>query len=109
MAQPIPLAPAYDELAPVNTELWNYRLKGDRTVLPQSISDDGRQTHIRFAPKQSLPAIFAIGPTGNEEVVNGHMRNDVFVIDRVHAELVFRIDKDKATARRNDRPEGDNG
>ena len=82
--------------APMRT----YRLRGDRSVQPQAIGDDGRRTRILFAPGQALPAIFAIGPTGDEEVVNGYMRGDAFEIDRVYERLVFRIDKDKATARR---------
>ncbi|WP_128891763.1 TrbG/VirB9 family P-type conjugative transfer protein [Erythrobacter sp. HKB08] len=86
-------------------ETWRYRVRGDREVRPSRISDDGRVTRIEFAPDQPLPAVFAIGPTGDEQVVNGHMRGDVFVIDRVWQRLVFRIDKEKATARRNERPE----
>ncbi len=80
--------------------IWAYQLKGDRSVRPAAISDDGVRTRIAFGPDQALPAVFALGPTGDEEVVNGYMRGDHFVIDRVYAELVFRIDKAKATARR---------
>lgn len=82
---------------------WGYRLRGDREVRPQSVRDNGEKTVITYGPDQALPAVFAIGPTGDEEVVNGYMRGDVFVIDRVHQELVFRINRDKATARRNKR------
>ncbi|UAB79220.1 TrbG/VirB9 family P-type conjugative transfer protein [Erythrobacter sp. SCSIO 43205] len=85
---------------------WGYRLRGDREVRPQSVRDNGEKTVITYGPDQALPAVFAIGPTGDEEVVNGHMRGDVFVIDRVHEELVFRINRDKATARRNKREDG---
>lgn len=80
----------------------SYRLRGDRAVRPASIEDDGIRTHITFAPRQPLPAVFAIGPGGDEQVVNGYMRGDIYVIDRIHDELVFRIDKEKATARRVD-------
>ena len=90
-------------------KVWHYRLRGDREVRPAAIHDDGQRTSITFGPDQALPAVFAIGPTGKEEVVNGYMRGDVFVIDRVHQQLVFRIDKEKATARRRERPESDNG
>ena len=69
------------------------------------MTDDGLKTRITYAPGQALPAVFAIGPSGEEEVVNGYMRDDIFVIDRVYGELVFRIDREKATARRNDTPE----
>lgn len=80
---------------------WSYRLRGDRSVRPASIKDNGEKTVIEYGVGQSLPAVFAIGPSGDEEVVDGYMRGGKFIIDRVHSELVFRIDKEKATARRN--------
>lgn len=88
---------------------WTYRLRGDPSVRPASIRDNGAKTVIEYAPGQSLPAVFAIGPTGDEEVVDGYMRDGLFVIDRVHEELVFRIDKAKATARRSTRAAPQNG
>lgn len=92
-----PLPPA----APANEQTTRqWRLAGDREVRPQSVSDDGLKTTIAYGPDQALPAVMAIGPTGEEEVVNGYMRGDAFVIDRVYEDLVFRIDKKRATARR---------
>jgi type IV secretion system protein VirB9 len=88
---------------------WTYRLRGDPSVRPASIRDNGAKTVIEYAPGQPLPAVFAIGPTGDEEVVDGYMRDGLFVIDRVHEELVFRIDKAKATARRSARAAPQNG
>lgn len=95
-------------LAPTG-EIWTYRLRGDREVRPASISDDGVRTRIVFAPGQALPAVFAIGPSGEEQVVNGYMRDEVYVIDRVWQELVFRIDDEKATAERASKPESRDG
>jgi len=86
---------------------WSYRVRGDRSVRPASIRDDGKKTVIEYGVGQSLPAVFAIGPSGDEEVVDGYMRHGKFVIDRVHPRLVFRIDKEKATARRNSRKDGE--
>lgn len=104
----------YDDAALAETDIqaplkdkrdtWLYRLRGDRVVRPRAISDDGNQTYIVFAKDQGLPAVFAIGPTGKEQVVNGHMRGDAFVIDAVWDKLVFRIDKEKATAQRSRKP-----
>lgn len=79
---------------------FQYRLRGDKVLRPSEIFDDGNKTWIGFEEAQALPAIFAIGPTGEEQIVNGYVRGSYFVIDRVYNELVFRIDKDKATARR---------
>lgn len=93
----------------VSNELWRYRLRGDDEVRPSAISDDGRRTTIEFARDQALPAVFGIGPSGKEQVVNGHMRGGQFVIDRVWQRLVFRIDKEKATARRNRTPKTEGG
>lgn len=105
-AQPAQSAQSVPQLT---GETWSYRMRGDREVRPASIRDDGLRTVITFARDQALPAVFAIGPTGKEEVVNGHMREGVFVIDRVYSELIFRIDKEKASARRRTRSENADG
>tara|TARA_Y100000815_G_scaffold64543_1_gene53140 strand:+ start:2327 stop:2740 length:414 start_codon:yes stop_codon:yes gene_type:complete len=85
---------------------WSYRVRGTDALKPASVRDDGEKTYIRFAPDQLLPAIFAISPTGDETLTNGYMRGEEFVLDRVWQELVFRIDGKKATARRNEQPDG---
>lgn len=77
-----------------------YSLTGSNELRPVRISDDGIHTYIIWAPEQALPAVFAISATGKEEMVDGYMRNDVFTIDRVHPQLVFRIDKQLARAKR---------
>jgi type IV secretion system protein VirB9 len=77
-----------------------YRLSGERSLLPSRIADDGERTYLEWEAHQSLPAVFGIGTNGEEEVVDGYMRGDVFTIDRVYGEIVFRIDKKRARARR---------
>jgi type IV secretion system protein VirB9 len=77
-----------------------YRLTGTRELRPATVSDDGVHTYLTWAPDQALPAVFAINTLGDEEIVDGYMRDDVFTIDRVYAELVFRIGKKTAKARR---------
>jgi type IV secretion system protein VirB9 len=83
-----------------NTRAWDYKLSGDKIVQPAKVSDDGTKTFIGWYPNQVLPAVFGIGPTGEEEIVAGYMRNDLFVIDRVYPRLVFRIDDARAVAKR---------
>lgn len=90
---------------PLAGPIWSYRIRGDDPVRPLAIRDDATRTYITYAPGQALPAVFARGPAGEEEVVNGYMRSDIYVIDRVYPELVFRIDEERATARRNDEPD----
>jgi len=81
-----------------------YKLSGDRALRPTQIGDDGQRTYIQWGEYQSLPAVFGIGPTGAEEVVDGYMRDGIFTIDRVYGEIVFRIDKERAKARRRGAP-----
>lgn len=94
---------------PPVSKQWDYRIKGDRAVRPASVTDDGSRTYISFAKDQPLPAVFAEGLTGDEQVVNGYMRGGRYVIDEVWPELIFRIDRKKAKALRNDKPEGARG
>ncbi len=77
-----------------------YRLSGSTRLRPAWISDDGERTYIEWDEYQSLPAVFGVGPSDGEEVVDGYMRDGVFTIDRVYRELVFRIDKQQAKAKR---------
>lgn len=98
------LSPEGDAPAPLSPSSGEYRVSGDSQLRPSSIGDDGQRTFIEWDEYQSIPAVFAIGPSGEEEVVDGHMRSGVFTIDRVYGELVFRIDRDRAKARRLTRP-----
>lgn len=85
-------------------QTWTYSVRGDFTVSPLAISDDGMRTEILYGANQALPAVFAIGPTGEEMAINGNMRGDTYVIDQVFDRLVFRIDKARAVATRSQEP-----
>lgn len=87
------------------TATWGYRVRGDRSVRPDQITDDGERTFLEWDKNRALPAVFGVGPAGGEELVAGYMRGGVFVIDRVYPELVFRFDKELATATRVDKQE----
>lgn len=93
---PVPLT-APIELAGMSGK---YRVSGSRALRPTEIADDGSKTYIRWGEYQAIPAVFGVGPSGSEEVVNGYMRGDRFTIDRVYDSLVFRIDAKRASARR---------
>ncbi len=77
-----------------------WKLTGDHSLRPLAIRDDGARIYLEWGAEQRMPAVFAVSPTGGEEVVDGYMRNGLFVIDRVHPKLVFRIDRFKAGAAR---------
>ncbi|UVO52822.1 TrbG/VirB9 family P-type conjugative transfer protein [Sphingomonas sp. SUN039] len=77
-----------------------YRLSGARAVRPSRISDDGRRTYIEWPGEAALPAVYAVNARGQEELVNGNMRDGLYVIDSVVPRLVFRIDAALARATR---------
>ncbi|HST36155.1 MAG TPA: TrbG/VirB9 family P-type conjugative transfer protein [Allosphingosinicella sp.] len=77
-----------------------YRVSGARSLRPSRISDDGRHTYIEWARDRSIPAVYAIDAQGREGLVNGMMRDDIFVIDSVAQRLIFRIDQATARATR---------
>jgi len=75
-----------------------YRLSGERALRPGRISDDGRHTYIEWPREGAIPAVFSVDEKGKETLVNGMMRDELYVIDNVSRELVFRIDKRSARA-----------
>ena len=77
-----------------------YRVTGDRMVRPVSISDDGVHTYLRWPADRPIPAVYELAANGDEQLVNGGMRGDEYVIDSVAVELVFRIDRWVARANR---------
>ena len=77
-----------------------YRLSGDRAVRPSGIDDDGAKTYIEWPAEHALPAVYSVDAKGRESLVNGNMRDGIYVIDSVVERLVFRLDKQVARASR---------
>jgi type IV secretion system protein VirB9 len=75
-----------------------YRLSGDRSIRPSGIDDDGAKTYIEWASDSALPAVYSVDAKGKESLVNGNMRDGIFVIDNVVERLVFRLDQQIARA-----------
>lgn len=88
-------APEETLVAAVET---TYRVSGTRALRPSAMSDDGLRTYIEWPPDASLPAVYAVDGEGHEILVNGMMRDGVFVIDSILPKLVFRIDRQTAQA-----------
>jgi type IV secretion system protein VirB9 len=88
------------ETAAASAPRGRYKLSGDRAVRPSGIDDDGAKTYIEWPADRSLPAVYALDAKGKEMLVNGNMRDGIYVIDSVPARLVFRLDKQVARATR---------
>ncbi|NML04877.1 TrbG/VirB9 family P-type conjugative transfer protein [Sphingomonas sp. G-3-2-10] len=77
-----------------------YRLSGDAAIRPSGIDDDGAKTYIEWPADATLPAVYSVDVKGNESLVNGNMRDGIYVIDSVVPRLVFRLDRQIARASR---------
>jgi type IV secretion system protein VirB9 len=86
------------DVSAAQRRLSRYKLSGDRLLRPSSISNDGRYTYIVWPKEQDLPATYELAGRGEELLVNGIMRDDVLVIDRVITSLIFRRDRSQARA-----------
>ena len=84
--------------AAVIVEPGRYKLGGTRAIRPSQIDDDGEKTYIVWPTDKPLPAVFAIDEKGREMLVDGYMRDGQYVIDSVKPKLLFRLDKDLASA-----------
>lgn len=80
------------------TSGFGWRLSGNKVLRPTAVRDDGTRTYIEWDRGQAQPAVFAIGASGKEEIVEAFVRGGIVTIDRVYPELVFRIDKTSAKA-----------
>jgi type IV secretion system protein VirB9 len=78
-------------------------MSGSRALWPARISDDGKRTLIDWPRDTPIPAVYTLDAQGRESLVNGAMRDGVYVIDSVLPRLVFRIDRQVATASRKKR------
>lgn len=77
-----------------------YDMKGDRSLWPDSISDDGQFTSLRWGEEVILPAVYRDEGKGHLALVNGLMRDGVYVLEGVPDRLVFIHGRARATASR---------
>jgi type IV secretion system protein VirB9 len=95
----VELAAASDPYAVVDPAELNYawESKGDRTLIPTEVYDDGAATFLTWAPGATLPAILVKNAEGTEGPVNYAVRGEVIVVDGVPREIVLRAGRGSAT------------
>jgi type IV secretion system protein VirB9 len=84
------------ELPPnaVESMNFNYRLKGDDSIRPVRVFDDGKKTYIQIsetAKNREAPVLVVIGADGKQEMVNYRVKDDIYIVDRLFekAELIL--------------------
>ncbi len=90
-----PLAQAIDPV-PAN----RYRIEGARAIRPRSITVEGERIALEWPMRAALPAIYRIDEDGAETLVNSAMVGGRMIVDGAPIKLVFRLDRQLATATR---------
>lgn len=78
----------------VESMYFNYRLKGDDSIRPVRVFDDGKKTYIQIsetAKNREAPVLVVIGADGKQEMVNYRVKDDMYIVDRLFekAELIL--------------------
>jgi type IV secretion system protein VirB9 len=94
-----PVPPAEPVLAQAAAP-GTYKLRGDKTIWPATMSDDGAVTAIGWAGEQTIPAVYTQDERGQLALVNGLMEGGIYRIEGVHSRLVFVLGKARAIANR---------
>lgn len=78
-----------------------YTVAGSAENRPLRIFDDGRMTYFQWAEGAAQPAIFAVGPKGEESLVNVGVRQGYTVVEQLSPRFVLRNGKEVATVTNN--------
>jgi type IV secretion system protein VirB9 len=74
----------------------DYGYKGEDSLKPVQVFDDGVFTYFQFGEHQTIPAIFfvdnVIGGKNREQLVNFHHRGNYLVVERVGVQFALRVD-----------------
>lgn len=95
---PTTVGDASGQVAEIGELTGSYRVSGVRALRPTRIGDDGVRTYIEWPAHRPLPAVYTVDDQGREALVNGYMRDGLYVIDSVLQRLRFRIDQRVARA-----------
>ena len=90
----------YDQLSDAAATTSSYKLRGDRTLYPRLITDNGTTTSMFWTADNPFPAVFVIAPDGEEIGASYRAAGDGLVLDGVHERIVLRRGRLEATASR---------
>ncbi len=84
--------------------LWNmsYSYKGDRSITPTRVFDDGKFTYFEFPKNQEIPAIFLVHPDSKESILNHRMDGSYLVVERIGGQFTLRAGKNQVACIFND-------
>lgn len=74
-----------------------YSVKGDTTIQPAKVFDDGAATYFAWSEQSDLPAVFVVGADGVEGLANAVVRDGYLVVDQLAPRFVLRSGKSSLT------------
>jgi type IV secretion system protein VirB9 len=87
--------------AAVNTGYAVETLEGDKPDwLPTRVYDDGRKTYIEFPQNLGVmeaPPLFVLNESGDAQVVNYRVRDNVYIVDRLLRVAELRLGEENQT------------
>jgi type IV secretion system protein VirB9 len=86
--------PNYREVMASPSTNFDYSYKGNETVKPEYVFDDGVKTFFRFSGE--VPGIFVVNPDRSETLANYRREGDIIVVDKVSAQWTIRNGGDTA-------------
>lgn len=69
---------------------YHYSARGDASIAPICVYDDGRFTYFNFACRTKIPAIFLVDCCGNESLVNYHIQGKYIVVETTGCQFTLR-------------------
>lgn len=70
-----------------------YEKKGDLSISPSEVWDNGTFTCMRFPTNAPMPVVYEVLPDGTETLVNFHNVQDILVIHNVSSMFKLRLNK----------------
>lgn len=84
----------------------SYRFRGEKSLYPRLMSDNGKTTSIYWSNSSEFPGVFILDEEGDEFAADSRTAGDGLIVEGVHNRYVFRLGKSKATAQRQVRETG---
>ncbi|MFD2274184.1 TrbG/VirB9 family P-type conjugative transfer protein [Undibacterium arcticum] len=67
---------------------FSYSTKGDRSVWPTQVFDNGTETYFQFNPDRTIPAIFALTPCGNRVLITPRSQGPYLVVPGLYKKTI---------------------
>ena len=74
-----------------------YTYTGSRDLLPSVVFDDGHFTYFKWPPDTTTPAVFTVGPDGQESLINYTWRDGFEAVEQVAPKFMLRNGKQVTT------------